>query len=109
MRLSYIKPLAPYNPFSAEFPHCARDGLKNTLIGATLYAVAAHSSAQGLATGLKDAKNCSVKLAAPKALFAAINMDKVGARIAANPAGSAGGGSSSHLTDRFALHAQIRG
>ena len=50
-----------------------------------------------------------VKLAAPKALFAAINMDEVGARIAANPAGSAGGGSSGHLTDRFALHAQIRG
>jgi hypothetical protein len=22
LRLSYIKPLAPYNPFSAEFPHC---------------------------------------------------------------------------------------
>ena len=35
-------------------------------------------------------------------------MDEVGARIAANPAGSAGGGSSGHLTDRFALHAQIR-
>ncbi len=85
--VDYIKPLAPYNPFSAEFLYCPRGGLINVFIGATLYVVARCSGAQGLTTGLKGAKNCCVKLAAPKTLFAAIDMDKVGARIAANPAG----------------------
>ena len=73
----YIKPLAPYNPFSAEFLYCPRGGLKNVFIGAILYVVAGCSGAQGLTTGLKGAKNFCVKLAAPETLFATIDMDKI--------------------------------
>jgi hypothetical protein len=59
MLLFYIKPLRPYNPFSAEFRYCPEGGLEKAISGAIRSAVVGSRCTEVLAILLDGRKICS--------------------------------------------------
>jgi hypothetical protein len=59
IRLFYIKPLRPYNPFSADFPYCPEGGLENAILGAIRSAVVGCRGTEVLPILLGGGEICS--------------------------------------------------
>jgi hypothetical protein len=72
MLLFYIKPLRPYNPFSAEFRYCPEGGLEKAISGGDPLGSGGEPLHRGAGDPSGWTQDLQQKLAAPKALFATI-------------------------------------
>jgi hypothetical protein len=72
MRLFYIKPLRPYNPFSTDFRYCPEGGLEKAISGGDPLGSGGEPWLRGAGDISGWKRDLQQKLAAPKALFATI-------------------------------------